>query len=76
MQGLEQANLEKMNESTLDLLFKNCNSEIGKLNTDIAEKKLAIERLETVKSYINKVIYFKQSKQNDNSTVQRKKVTV
>jgi hypothetical protein len=65
-----------MNESTLDLLFKNCNSEIGKLNTDIAEKKLAIERLETVKSYINKVIYFKQSKQNDNSTVQRKKVTV
>lgn len=76
MQGLEQANLEKMNESTLELLFKNCNSEIGKLNTDIAEKKLAIERLETVKSYINKVIYFKQSKQNDNSTVQRKKVSV
>ena len=78
MQGLEQSNLEKMNKKTLELLYSNCNSEIEKLNTEIAEKKLSIERLETVKSHINKVIYFKQSKQEENvdSTVQREKVTV
>lgn len=76
MQGLEQADLEKMNETTLELLYNNCNKEIEKLDKEIAEKRITIERLGDVKSYINKVIYFKQSKQNDNSTVQRKEVTV
>ena len=76
MQGLEQQDLEKMNESTLVLLYDNCNKEIEKLDKEIAEKKIAIERLGDVKSYINKVIYHKQSKQDDNSTVQREKATV
>lgn len=76
MQGLEQHNLEKMNEKSLELLYDNCNKEIEKLDKEIAEKKIAIERLGDIKSCINKVLYFKQSKQNDNSTVQRKKVTV
>lgn len=76
MQGLEQQDLEKMNESTLVLLYDNCNKEIEKLDIEIAERKIVIERLGNVKSYINKVIYHKQSKQNDNSTVQRKEVTV
>ena len=76
MQGLEQQDLEKMNESTLVLLYDNCNKEIEKLDKEIVEKKIAIERLGDVKSYINKVIYHKQSKQDDNSTVQREKATV
>lgn len=76
MVGLEQQDLERMNVGTLDLLYKNCESEINMLETKIAHHKLSIEKLSNVKSIINKVIFFKQRKKDDNSSVQREEVSI